>query len=56
MQMSDFIEALRTEIEEVRVDLAAWIATVCSTHPEDPAFSEALDRYISQIERTASTC
>jgi chemosensory pili system protein ChpA (sensor histidine kinase/response regulator) len=56
MQMSDFIEALRTEIEEVRVDLAAWIATICSTHPEDPAFSEALDRYISQIERTASTC
>ena len=56
MQMSDFIEALRAEIEEVRVDLAAWIATICSTHPEDPAFSEALDRYISQIERTASTC
>ena len=56
MQMSDFIEALRTEIEEVRTDLAAWTATICSTHPEDPAFSEALDQYISQIERTASTC
>jgi chemotaxis protein histidine kinase CheA/CheY-like chemotaxis protein len=56
MQMSDFIEALLTEIEEVRADLAGWIATICSAAPEDPAFGDALDLYVSQIERTASTC
>ncbi|WP_239796209.1 hybrid sensor histidine kinase/response regulator [Candidatus Nitrotoga arctica] len=54
--MSDFIEALRTEIEEVRADLAGWIATICSVAPEDLAFGDALDLYVSQIERTASTC
>ncbi|BBJ24740.1 hybrid sensor histidine kinase/response regulator [Candidatus Nitrotoga sp. AM1P] len=56
MQMSDFIEALLTEIEEVRADLAGWIATICSVTPVDPAFGDALDLYVSQIERTASTC
>ncbi len=56
MQMSDFIEALRTEIEEVRTNLAGWIATICSASPEDPAFGDALDQYVGQVERTASTC
>ena len=56
MQMSDFIEALRTEIEEVRTNLAGWIATICSAAPEDPAFGDALDQYVGQVERTASTC
>ena len=56
MQMSDFIEALRTEIEEVRTNLADWIATICSAAPEDPAFGDALDQYVGQVERTASTC
>ncbi len=56
MQMSDFIEALRTEIEEVHADLAGWIATICSVDSEDPTFGDALDQYIDQIERTASTC
>jgi chemotaxis protein histidine kinase CheA len=56
MQMSDFIEALLTEIEEVRTNLADWIATICSAAPEDPAFGDALDQYVGQIERTASTC
>lgn len=56
MQMSDFIEALLTEIGEVRADFAGWIATICSVAPEDPAFGEALDLYVSQIERTATTC
>ncbi len=56
MQMSDFIEALLTEIEEVRTDLADWIATICSVAPEDPAFGDALDQYVGQVERTASTC
>ena len=56
MQMSDFIDALRTEIEEVRINLAVWIATICSAAPEDPAFGDALDQYVGQVERTASTC
>ena len=56
MQMSDFIEALLTEIEEARTDLAGWIATICSVAPEDPAFGDALDQYVGQIDRTASTC
>jgi chemosensory pili system protein ChpA (sensor histidine kinase/response regulator) len=56
MQMSDFIEALRTEIEEVHADLAGWIATICSVDSEDPTFGDALDQYIDQVERTASTC
>jgi chemosensory pili system protein ChpA (sensor histidine kinase/response regulator) len=55
MQMSDFIEALLTEIEEARKDLAGWIATICSADPEDPAFGDALDQYVGQVERTAST-
>ncbi|WP_239185386.1 hybrid sensor histidine kinase/response regulator [Candidatus Nitrotoga sp. HW29] len=54
--MSDFIEALLTEIGEVRTDLTGWIATICSAAPEDPAFGDALDLYVSQIERTATTC
>ncbi|WP_239234601.1 hybrid sensor histidine kinase/response regulator [Candidatus Nitrotoga sp. BS] len=54
--MSDFIEALLTEIEEARTDLAGWIATICSVTPEDPAFGDALDQYVGQIDRTASTC
>jgi chemotaxis protein histidine kinase CheA/CheY-like chemotaxis protein len=56
MQMSDFIEALRTEIEDVHADLAGWIATICSVDSEDPTFGDALDQYIDQVERTASTC
>ncbi len=56
MQMSDFIEALLTEVEEVRADLAGWITTICSVDPEDPAFGDALDQYVGQVERTASTC
>ncbi len=56
MQMSDFIEALLTEIEEARTDLAGWIATICSADPEDPAFGDALDQYVGQVDRTASTC
>ncbi|RFC33567.1 MAG: Chemotaxis protein histidine kinase CheA [Candidatus Nitrotoga sp. MKT] len=56
MQMSDFIEALLTEIKEVRADLAGWIATICSAVPEDPTFGNALDQYVGQVERTASTC
>ena len=56
MQMNDFIEALLTEIKEVRADLAGWIATICLVSPEDPAFGDALDLYVGQIERTASTC
>ena len=56
MQMSDFIEALLTEIKEVRADLAGWIATICSAVPEDPTFGDALDQYVGQVERTASTC
>ncbi|RFC36830.1 MAG: Chemotaxis protein histidine kinase CheA [Candidatus Nitrotoga sp. SPKER] len=56
MQMNDFIEALRTEIEEVRADLVSWIATICSVSPEDPVFDDALNQYVGQIERTASTC
>ena len=56
MQMSDFIEALLTEVEEVRADPDGWIATICSVAPEDPAFGDALDQYVGQVERTASTC
>ena len=56
MQMSDFIEALLTEIEEARTDLAGWIATICSADPEDPTFGDALDQYVGQVDRTASTC
>ena len=56
MQMSDFIEALLTEIEEARTDLAGWITTICSVAPEDSAFGDALDQYVGQIDRTASTC
>ncbi|MFZ1811139.1 MAG: hypothetical protein WAU04_08155, partial [Candidatus Nitrotoga sp.] len=54
--MSDFIEALRTEITELHADLGGWIATFCSAVPEDPAFGDALDQYVGQVERTASTC
>ncbi|MEO7782183.1 MAG: hypothetical protein ABIR84_10215, partial [Candidatus Nitrotoga sp.] len=54
--MSDFIEALQAEIEEVRTDLAGWITTICSVATEDPAFGDELDQYANQIERTASTC
>lgn len=56
MQMSDFIEALLTEIKEVRADLAGWIATICSAVPEDPTFGNAFNQYVGQVERTASTC
>ncbi|CAH1385992.1 Histidine kinase [Candidatus Nitrotoga sp. M5] len=56
MQMSDFIEALLIEIEEVSTDLDSWIATICSVAPEDPSFGYAFDQYVEQVKRTTSTC
>lgn len=56
MQIADLLRTLRDEIALVEPEGKAWLRTLAGAEPGSPSFDDALDAYVSQLERTAATC